>query len=126
VVTQVASADAQSGDQVADTTCANGEFPDSSIYGVFKNNVQNLSVYAGFFPNWANPPSSTDVTLTGYDAGGNVVGTDTETVPTGQGAHTLLQLSSSSPNIAKFSVANSTDSNGCLCANIYIDDLTYR
>ena len=48
VIRQVSTADAQSGDQVADTSCANGEFSDSSIDGALKNNAQHVSVYAGF------------------------------------------------------------------------------
>jgi hypothetical protein len=43
VVVTVASGQAESGDQVADTSCANGEFPDSSIKGVLKSSAQNVS-----------------------------------------------------------------------------------
>ena len=43
VVTAVSAGQAESGDQVADTSCANGEFPDSSIKGVLKSSAQNVS-----------------------------------------------------------------------------------
>ena len=118
VITQVSSQDAESGDQVADTSCANGEFPNSSIRGVLKNSAQHLSVYAGFFPNWTSPPASQDVTITAYDIDGNPLGTDTETVPTGQGTHTLLQIASTSANIVQFDVTASEPT-------VAIDNLTF-
>jgi hypothetical protein len=117
VVKQVAAQDAASGDQVADTSCANGEFPDSSIVGVLSNSAQHLSVYAGFFPDWSNPPPTEQVTLTAYDIDGNVVTSDTESVPDG-GTHTLLQVTSGSANIVQFDVT-ATD------PTVAIDNLTF-
>ncbi len=118
VVVTVASGQAESGDQVADTSCANGEFPDSSIKGALKSSAQNVSVYAGFSPTEASPPASTAVTLTAYDVVGQVVKTTTATVPAGQGTHTLLAVSSSSPNIVGFDVTSSQ-------ASVSVDDLTF-
>ena len=88
-------------------------------YGVvLKNSAQHVSVYAGFFPNFSNPPTSQDVTLTAYDIDGNSIGTDTETVPTGQGTHTLLQFASTSANIVQFDVTASESA-------VAIDNLTF-
>src|SRR5579872_2752334 len=124
VITAVASGQAESGTQVGDATCADGEFPDSSIWGVLKNVATHVSLYAGFFPYWGGAPANTDVVLTVYDADYNVISSDTETVPAGQGTHTLLQVASASANIAYFSLANSSDGNGGDVPTIYIDDLT--
>jgi hypothetical protein len=118
VVTAVSAGQAESGDQVADTSCANGEFPDSSIRGILKSSAQNVSVYAGFSPTWASPPASTTVTLDAYDIQGDVVKTATATVPSGQGTHTLLAVSSSTPNIVGFDVTSSYE-------GVSVDDLTF-
>ncbi len=118
VVEAVGSGKAHSGTQVADTSCANGEFPNSTIRGNLSNSAQNVSVYAGFAPTFSSPPPSTSVTLTGYDVDGNVVKATTVTVPTGQGTKTLIAISSSTPNIVTFDVTSTT-------ANVEIDDLTY-
>ena len=79
-----------------------------------------MSVYAGFSVSPGAPAASEKVTLTGYDAGGNVVGSDTEAVPSGQGTHTLLQISATSALITRFTIA-SVDSQ----PNVYIDDLAF-
>jgi len=118
VVTAVSAGQAESGDQVADTSCANGEFPDSSIRGILKSSAQNVSVYAGFSPTWASPPASATVTLDAYDIQGDVVKTATATVPSGQGTHTLLAVSSASPNIVGFDVSSSYE-------DVSVDDLTF-
>ncbi len=118
VIKQVSSQSAKSGDQVADISCANGEFPNSSIRGVLKNTARHLSLYAGYFPTFANPPTTEDVTLTAYDLAGDVVGTDTENVPTAQGTQTLLQVVSTSANIDHFDVTGRDP-------NIVIDNLTF-
>ena len=118
VIKQVSNQNARSGDQVADISCANGEFPDSSIRGVLKNTAQHLSLYAGYFPTFSNPPATAGVALTAYDLAGNVVGTDTESVPTAQGTQTLLQVASTSANIDHFDVTGQPP-------NIVIDDLSF-
>ncbi len=118
VIKQLSNQNAKSGDQVADISCANGEFPDSSIRGLLKNSAQHLSLYAGFFPSFSNPPETEDTTLTAYDVAGDVVGTDTESVPTAQGTNTLLQVNSTSANIDHFDVTGQYPS-------IVIDDLTF-
>jgi hypothetical protein len=117
VVEAVASGKAQSGTQVADASCADGEFPDSSIMGNLSNSADQVSVYAGFSPS-ATPPSSVSVTLTAYDVSGHVVNTSTQTVTAGAGTHTLLTVSSGSPNIVAFDVTSSQPS-------VSIDDLTF-
>jgi hypothetical protein len=118
VVTAVAAGQSRSGDQVADASCANGEFPDSSIRGILKNSAQNVSVYAGFSPNWASPPASATVTLDAYDVQGDVVGTTSTSVPTGKGTHTLLAVSSSTPDIVGFEVTSNDE-------DVSVDDLTF-
>jgi hypothetical protein len=117
-IVTVSAGQAQSGNQVADTSCANGEFPDSSIRGLLDNSAENVSVYAGFSPTGASPPSSTAVTLTAYDVNGQVVNATTTTVPAGQGTHTLIAVSSSSPNIVAFDVTATQ-------ADVSVDDLTF-
>jgi hypothetical protein len=119
VIVAVGPGQAQSGTQVADTSCANGEFPDSSILGELTNSAQNVSVYAGFSPTGSNPPASTSVTLNAYDINGTVVATNTVTVPANQGTHTLIAVSSNSANIASFDVSTAFD------PNVTIDDLTF-
>lgn len=116
-IVAVAGGQAQSGNQVADTSCANGEFPDSSIRGTLNNSAQNVSVYAGFSPTGGSP-ASTAVTLNAYDALGQVVKTSTVTVPADQGTHTLIAVSSSSPNIVAFDVTSTQP-------NVTVDDLTF-
>ena len=118
VITAVAAGQAQSGSQVADASCANGEFPDSSIYGVLSDSAQHVSVYAGFTPTFSSPPASAAVTLNGYDVLGNVVATSTVAVPTDAGTHTLISVASSSPNIVAFDVTSNDPS-------VSVDDLTF-
>ena len=125
VIKQVSSQEAESADQVADISCANGEFPESYAWAYLKNSAENVSVYAGFLPDFSNPPSSTDMTLYGYDDDGNVVAQDTATVPTNQGVHTLLQVSSGTPNITQISIQNADDSNSGRYAGVAIDNLTF-
>ena len=84
----------------------------------WKDPAQHLSLYAGYFPTFANPPTTEDVTLTAYDLAGDVVGTDTENVPTAQGTQTLLQVVSTSANIDHFDVTGRDP-------NIVIDNLTF-
>lgn len=117
VIHAVASGMAQSGTQVADASCADGEFPDSSIRGDLFNSAEHVSVYAGFSPS-STPPTTASVTLTAYDVSGAVVNSATETVTAGAGTHTLLAVSSSSPNIVAFDVTSTQ-------ANVSIDDLTF-
>lgn len=109
---------AQSGIQVADASCANGEFPESSIRGILKNSARHVSVYAGFSPAEPDPPANTGVTLTAYDSAGQVVDASTVTVPAGQGTHTLIAVSSGSPNIVAFDVTAAH-------ANVTVDDVTF-
>jgi len=118
VVKKVTFLDAASGDQVADTSCSDGEFPDSSIRGVLTNSAQNLSVEAGFLPSYSNPPASEVVTLTAYDIDGNALGADTAAVPTGTGTHTLLQIASASADVVQFDLTATQP-------NVAIDDLTF-
>jgi hypothetical protein len=108
---------AESGTQVADTSCANGEFPDSSIRGNLASSAENVSVYAGFSPTGGSP-ASTSVTLTAYDISGAVVNSTSQTVEAGQGTHTLLAVSSSSPNITSFDVTSND-------ASVSVDNLTF-
>lgn len=117
VIQAVGSGMAQSGTQVADASCANGEFPDSSIRGNLSNSAQNVSVYAGFSPS-STPPTTVSVTLTAYDINGSVVDTATQTVTAGAGTHTQLAVSSSSPNIVAFDVTSTQPA-------VSIDDLTF-
>jgi hypothetical protein len=117
-ITKVASGKAESGDQVADASCANGEFPDSSIHGLLKNSAKNVSVYAGFSPTGSGSPANTAVSLTAYDVSGTVVKTTTVTVPAGQGTHTLIGVSSTSADIVAFDVTATQPS-------VSIDDLTF-
>jgi IPT/TIG domain len=118
VITAVAAGQAQSGNQVADASCANGEFPDSSIYGILSDSAQHVSVYAGFTPTFSSPPASAAVTLDGYDVLGNIVATSTVAVPTDAGTHTLISVASSSPNIVAFDVTSNAPS-------VSVDDLTF-
>ena len=118
VVATAAAGQAQSGNQVADADCANGEFPNTSIRGNLHNSAQNVSVYLGFAPMWANPPTGETVTMNGYDVSGDVVKTASVTVPADQGTHTLLAISSSLADIVGFDVtANYQD--------VTMDDLTF-
>ncbi len=118
VIVAVAQGAAQSGNHVADATCANGEIFDSSIRGNLKNSAKHVSVYAGFSPTGSGSLASEAVTLTAYDALGSVVNTTTATVGAGQGTHTLLAVSSSSANIVAFDVTGTS-------ANVSIDDVTF-
>jgi hypothetical protein len=108
---------AESGTQVADASCANGEFPDSSIRGNLASSAEHVSVYAGFSPTGGNP-ASTSVTLTAYDISGKVVSATSQTVDADQGTHTLLTVSSSSPNITSFGVTSNN-------ASVSVDNLTF-
>ncbi len=114
----VGSESAESGTQVANANCADGEFPNSSIRGDLTNSADSVSVYAGYTPDFANPPASESVTLTAYDVNGDVVSSQTEAVDTDTGTHTLLAVTSGSPNITSFDVT--ADSPG-----VSIDNLTY-
>jgi hypothetical protein len=118
VIVKVTSSQAESGTHVADTSCLSGEIQDSSIRGNLNSSAQHVSVYAGFSPTEEGAPASTPVTLTAYDVLGQVVDTSTATVPAGQGTHTLLAVSSSSPNIVGFDVTSSQ-------MNVTVDDLTF-
>lgn len=118
VIVTAAGGQAQSGTQVADTSCADGEFPDSSVRGTLDNSADSVSVYTGFSPTEPGPPPNTAVTLTAYDVAGQVVKTTTATVPASQGTHTLLAVSSSSPDIVAFDVTASGP-------NVSVDDLTF-
>lgn len=118
VVTQVPSGQAQSGDQAAGISCANGEFPDSSIRGTLKSPTATISVYGGYFADPNNPGGSEQITLKAYDSGGNLVGSNTQMVTEGQGFHTLLQVISSSTDIVDFDVSSSYPDLG-------IDNLTF-
>ena len=118
VVTQVPSSQAQSGDQVADTSCASGEFPDSSIHGTLKNATQTISVYAGHFSDPNSKGQSQQITLDAYDAGGGLLGSQTQTVMEGEGFHTLLHVEAGSASIVAFDVTSSYPHMG-------IDELTF-
>ena len=118
VVTPAPSGQAQSGDQVAGISCANGEFPDSSIHGTLRNPTQSVSVYAGYFSDASNPGGSEQITLDAYDAGGSLLGSQTQTVMEGQGFHTLLQVDAGSASIVAFDVTSTYPYMG-------IDDLTF-
>ncbi len=118
VVTQVPSSQAQSGNQVADTSCASGEFPDSSIHGTLKNATQTISVYAGHFSDPSSKGQSQQITLDAYDAGGTVLGSQTQTVTEGNGFHTLLHVDAGSASIVAFDVTSSYPHMG-------IDELTF-
>jgi hypothetical protein len=117
VITKLATGQAESGTQVADASCANGEFPNSSIRGLLKNSAKNISVYAGFSPS-STPPTSVAVTLTAYDINDNVVDSSSATVSAGQGTHTQIAVSSASANIVAFDVTSTQ-------AHVSIDDLTF-
>ncbi len=120
VVTAVAAGQAESGDQVADASCANGEFPDTSVRGNFHNSAENVSLYAGFAPNssWVNPPASATVDLNAYDVQGDVVASTSASVPTGAGVHTPLAVSSATPNIVGFDVTSNDE-------DVSVDSITY-
>jgi hypothetical protein len=114
----VGSKSAESGTQVANANCADGEFPNSSIRGNLTNSADSISVYAGYTSTSAGAPASESVTLTAYDVNGDVVNSQAEAVPTNTGTHTLLAVTSSSPNITSFDVT--ADGPG-----VSIDNLTY-
>ncbi len=118
VITTVAAGAAESGDQVADVSCANGEFPDSSIRGNLSNSAENVSVYAGFSPPGGGA-GNTSVTLTAYDILGNVVNATTVTVAAGTGTHTLLAVSSSTADIVSFDVT-------AIAPDVSVDNLTFN
>ncbi len=109
--------DAESGDQVADTSCANGEFPDSSIRGDFSASAQHVSVFVGYSPP-AGTTSTTTVTLTAYDVNGNVVDSTLATVSPNTGTHQFLEVGSGTADITSFDVtADAPD--------VSIDNLTF-
>ena len=118
VVTAVATGQAQSGGQVADAVVRQRGVPGLVHQGDFRNSAQNVSVYAGFSPTWASPPAGTTVTLDAYDVTGDVVKTTSAQVPAGQGTHTLLAVSSASPNIVGFDVTSNYE-------DVSVDDLTF-
>lgn len=119
IITQVSTTDAESGDQIATTGCANGEFPNSSIAGVLTNAAATVSVYAGFLANSDTPPDTVQMTLTGYDINDNQIASQSVTLTAGQGFHTLLQISSGSPNIVYFTVTAPE------YPTLGVDDLTF-
>jgi len=117
VVTAIGSG-AHSGTQVGDVSCADGEFPDSSLWANLTDTATQVSVYAGFAPSFSDPPTSVQVTLAAYDITGAVVGHTTATVPTGGGTQTLLQVLSSSANIVAFGVWSNYQ-------DVQVDDVTF-
>jgi hypothetical protein len=114
-------------ESVGDISCADGEFGDSSAWGVLKNDADTVSIQAGFFPS-SDPPSTTTVTLTGYDADGTPITSDTEAVNVApfEGANTALSVTSATPNIAQFSVSNSGNQTpGCDCPGVVLGSVTF-
>ena len=118
MVRQVPPGDAESGDRVAEISCANGEFPDSAVRGTLKRATQTISVRGGSFADPENPGATAQMTLNAYDANGLLVGSNTETVSEGHGFHTLLQVSSATANIVAFDVVSDS-------ARLGIDDLVF-
>jgi len=119
VVTAVGAA-AHSGTQVGDIGCADGEFPDSSVWANLADTASQVSLYAGFAPNYSSPPTSAQVTLAGYDITGAVVDHQTATIQAGSGTQTLLSVSSpSTANIVAFGVFSNDK-------GVQIDDVNFQ
>jgi hypothetical protein len=97
---------AHSGTQVGDTSCANGEFPDSSLWGNLTDTATAVSAYVGFAPPASDTNTSATVTLAGYDTDGAVVADSTVTVAAGGGTETPLSISSGTPNIVSFGISS--------------------
>jgi hypothetical protein len=103
VVTNIGSG-AHSGTQVGDTSCANGEFPDSSLWGNLTDTATTVGAYVGFAPPASNPDTSATVTLVGYDVDDNAVAQTSVTVTAGGGTQTPLSISTGTPNIVSFGI----------------------
>jgi hypothetical protein len=119
VVTAVGAA-AHSGTQVGDIGCADGEFPDSSVWANLADTASQVSLYAGFAPNYSDAPTSAQVTLAGYDITGAVVDHQTATIEAGSGTQTLLSVSSpGAANIVAFGVFSNDK-------GVQIDDVNFQ
>ncbi len=120
--TIVASGDAQSGDQVADTTCSISvdDVEISAILAELKRSAQHVSLYAGYHPTftYTGTPPQNVVTVTAYDLSGDVVATTSATLVAGEGTHTLLSIASAAANIASVDVTADHP-------HMQIDDLTF-
>src|ERR1700753_148301 len=99
-ITTAGAGVAQSGDQVADTSCsaAFGDLEFSSIHAELRHSAQHVSVAAGYGATFTGTPPQVAVTLTAYDADDDPVGTSTATVTAGQGTHTPLSVRSAGAN----------------------------
>ena len=125
---------AQSSPNVADITCplcneGLGSVPETT--GTFTAQRSHVSVYVGFLGSPASPcaidstaSTCAVVKLLAFDSSGNqVAASPPATVTQGAGVHTLLSVSTKSPQIVGFEVVarDPTDD----FADIAIDDLTF-
>ncbi|MHB8657097.1 MAG: cadherin-like beta sandwich domain-containing protein [Solirubrobacteraceae bacterium] len=96
-----------------------GDCYDQHIWGRFTYAKQHVSVYAGEVGAAFSGGGLVSYTLTGYDASGNVLASDTASAPLGGGVDTLLEVSLAAPQIVYFSVT------GGAGLQLSIDDLTF-
>ena len=129
-----AAGQAHSGSQVADISCPGcnenlGNIPVATA--AFGAAHAKISVYVGLLGSLASPCATNStaatcavVTLTAYDAGGNMVATSSPvTVTQGAGVDTLVSVSTPTATIVGFEVStrDPTDAN----KHVAIDDLTF-
>ena len=111
-VGQVASGQADSGNQVANiSTCSSCGSVTPSAAGVFTIPRQNVRVYVGYFPvpNIQGAADTAVLTLRGFDANHALVAQAEAVVSSGAGLHTMLQIHASSNAISSFEITARSD-----------------
>ena len=94
------------------------EFCANQVLGHFATTRSHVRVWVG---DYGPATASAVITLTGFDAGGNTLGTDSATVHGGAGFSTPLDVASPAGDIAGFRVSPGTPAN----VPYGIDDLTF-
>src|SRR2546422_8631706 len=91
------------------------KYPTSGARGIFQDAHQLIRVHAGLTKHAVFPPTSVpvqaDLTLTAFDAAGNVVSSTTKTLVGGAGFSTEIFTASWVPNIVSITLELSKDQN---------------
>ncbi len=121
------AANAHSGDQVLRTWTESGEGcfnAYAQFFGMFTTEVNEVGMYVGTQAALVPGSAPAPIELAGYGPSGNVIVDQTVTTGSSTKDNTLLQITSSSANIAYFSVAV-LDGQGCSTPALEVDDLSF-
>ncbi len=117
------TANARSQRQVAYSNCAAPNLENSATYAEIEGQLTSfsdeVSVYAG------EPDGGPQITLQGYDVNGDPIAGAMDTATVGVQAETLLSISTTSAEIAYFTVTGSTPSAAAVNDPLEIDDLSF-